>query len=120
MNTLIFGYRVFNKDRKLVPKSPNIQVDFSVKLVILNPSLTSTGVVDSSSTFYTTKLSMGNGFPVKEEALEENKVINKEVRPDAIIGGSTITLGLCSSINGPRDSVNINFFIILLMYIRNR
>jgi hypothetical protein len=94
MNTLVFGYNVYDKNRNLAKISPNIQVDFRVKLVILNPSLTSPGVVDTSSTFYTTKLSMGNGFPVKEEFSGANKVVNKEMNPDAIKGSSSITMSL--------------------------
>jgi len=107
MTSLIFEYLAFDKSREQINVVPNISVNFSVKLIILNPTVDpSPGIVDSSSPFYSETIKVGAGFPSKEEFTDggiedtpREKVVNQRPLPDAIKGNNTIRVNLSEYMN---------------------
>jgi hypothetical protein len=101
MTTLTYGYQAFDKNKNETDRVPNIQVTFSIKLIVINPTLDpSPGIVDSSSPFFITRLNVGDGYGVSEEATDNQiKVIGEETKLDALKGNATITLNLNTAMN---------------------
>jgi hypothetical protein len=100
MTSLIFEYQAFNKDGNPSPESPNISVNFSVKLIILNPTQDPLpGIVDSSTPFYTDTIKVGAGFPSKDGEIGPIKVINEAPRAPTIKGNNTIRVNLSDYMN---------------------
>jgi hypothetical protein len=95
MTSLIFEYQAFNKDGVKTENPPNISVNFSVKLIILNPTQDPLpGIVDSSLPFYTDTIKVGAGFPSKDGEIGPIKVINEDPRAPTIKGNNTIRVNL--------------------------
>lgn len=102
MTSLIFEYLAFDKSKNQIEVIPNISVNFSVKLIILNPTIDpSPGIVDSSAPFYSETIKVGEGFPSKEVFTDDGgeKVVNQRPLPDAIKGDNTVRVNLSEYMN---------------------
>ena len=100
MTSLVFEYNAIKKDGFPSKEIPNISVNFSVKLIILNPTQDpAPGIVDTSTPFYTDTIKVGTGFPSKDGALGPIRVVNGERTPSTIKGNNTIRLNLGGIMN---------------------
>ena len=100
MTSLVFEYNAIKKDGFPSKEIPNISVNFSVKLIILNPTQDpAPGIVDTSTPFYTDTIKVGTGFPSKDGEIGPIKVINKDPKPSTIKGNNTIRLNLGGIMN---------------------
>lgn len=100
MTSLVFEYNAIKKDGGPSKEIPNIIVNFSVKLIILNPTQDpAPGIVDSSTPFYTDTIKVGAGFPSKDGEIGPIKVINEDPKAPTIKGNNTIRLNLGGIMN---------------------
>lgn len=101
MTTLTFEYLTFDKNKNQINVIPNIDITFSIKLIILNPSVNpAPHIVDSSAPFFTQTINVGAGYPVtKVSTPDQIKVINQDEKPNAIEGNATILFGLNDTMN---------------------